>query len=184
MFEPTGIKVIAFTLNLSSYLVISALLFDEDYIQDRFKEEDETGFFYLIQNEIPRCIYASLAGTLTSLLILGISNSKKRFKSAIERSKGAQEFIINSKKIIKKLKCRVIAFLIINLIVMCAFWYYAAAFCAVYQKTQIAWIQGSGITIVFCILFQIIYSMFITTLRYMGLKCKISCVYTISTYML
>ena len=77
-----------------------------------------------------------------------------------------------------------IGFFITNIIIMGMFWYYISACCAVYQKTQVPWLEGCLITFVFCVIFQIIYALFITLFRYMGLKCKISCCYTLSTYLL
>ena len=67
---------------------------------------------------------------------------------------------------------------------MCAFWYYVSALCAVYQKTQMPWLEGSLVTFVFCLMLQALSAVLITSLRYLGLKCKLSCFYTISKYML
>ena len=67
---------------------------------------------------------------------------------------------------------------------MCAFWYYISAFCSVYQKTQVPWLEGCAITFAFCVILQVFYSMLITFVRYIGLKCKISCFYTLSTYLI
>ena len=89
-----------------------------------------------------------------------------------------------TKQIIKNLKCKMIGFFITNIIIMGMFWYYISAFCAVYQKTQVPWLEGCFISFIFCVLFQMIYALFITAIRYIGLKCKISCFYTLSTYLI
>lgn len=184
VYEPFFVKLIAFFLNLATYLVFNALLFDEEYVQRRYKEKGNTGFIYLLKNEIPRCIYASLASSVVGLLITYLSYSRKRFKTAIEVEKDPKEFIKATKEIISKLKLKIICFFIINLILMLLFWYYVSAFCAVYRKTQVPWLQGCLITFIFSIIIQCFYSMIITLLRYLGIKGKISCCYTISTYML
>ena len=184
VFEPLCIKLTAFFLNLAMYLVLNALLFDEEYIQKRYEETGDTGFLYLLKNEISKCIYASLASTVIGFLLLYLTNSKKRFKTAIDTEKEPAPFIKKTKEIISSLRCKMISFFIINLILMCAFWYYISAFCSVYQKTQVPWLEGCAITFAFCVILQVFYSMLITFVRYIGLKCKISCFYTLSTYLI
>ena len=184
IYEPFCVKIVAFFLNIATYLVMNAILFDESYIEKRYNETGNTGFIYMIKNEIPKCIYASLASTVIGFLIMYLTSAKKRFKVAIETQKDPAEFIKRTKKIISQLKCKIIGFFITSIILMGLFWYYISAFCAVYQKTQVPWLEGCLITFVFCVIFQIIYALFITLFRYMGLKCKISCCYTLSTYLL
>ena len=184
IYEPFCVKIVAFFLNIATYLVMNAILFDESYIEKRYNETGKTGFVYMIKNEIPKCIYASLASTVIGFLIMYLTNAKKRFKVAIDTQKDPTQFIARTKKIISQLKCKIIGFFITSIILMGLFWYYISAFCAVYQKTQVPWLEGCLITFVFCVILQIIYALLITMFRYMGLKCKISCCYTLSTYLL
>ena len=184
LFEPFCVKIVAFFLNIATYLVMNAILFDESYIEKRYNETGSTGFVYMIKNEIPKCIYASLASTVIGFLIMYLTSAQKRFKVAIETQKDPNKFISVTKQIIKNLKCKMIGFFITNIIIMGMFLYYISAFCAVYQKTQVPWLEGCLISFIFCVLFQMIYALFITAIRYFGLKCKISCFYTLSTYLI
>ena len=184
LFEPFCVKLVAFFLNIATYLVMNAILFDESYIEKRYNETGSTGFVYMIKNEIPKCIYASLASTVIGFLIMYLTSAKKRFKVAIETQKDPNKFISVTKQIIKNLKCKMIGFFITNIIIMGMFWYYISAFCAVYQKTQVPWLEGCFISFIFCVLSQMIYALFITAIRYIGLKCKISCFDTLSTYLI
>ena len=72
----------------------------------------------MIKNEIPKCIYASLASTVIGFLIMYLTSAKKRFKVAIETQKDPNKFISVTKQIIKNLKCKMIGFFITNIIIM------------------------------------------------------------------
>lgn len=184
LLEPFCIRLLAFFLNLSLFFVLNGILYDPEDISDRYKEEGKVGFVYLIKKEIRRCIYTSISCTIIGLLIMYLSTTKKRFLTVIEKEKDHNVFLTKIKKIVTNLKIKLTVFLIVNLILMFAFWYYVSAFCAVYQKTQMPWLESSLITFAFCIILQTLYALLITTFRYMGLRCKISCFYTVSKYML
>ena len=113
-----------------------------------------------------------------------ISTAKKRLITVIDKEKDHMQFLKKTKDIVKSLKIKIIIFFIIDIVLMCAFWYYVSAFCDVYQKTQMPWLEGSLVIFVFCLMLQALYAVLITSLRYLGLKCKLSCFYTISKYML
>lgn len=184
VLEPFCFRLLAFFLNLALFFVFNGIFYDPDYISDRYKEDGSVDFAYLLKKEIPRTIYASLASTVIGLLFMSITSTKKRFLTVISKEKDHNVFLKKTKQIVSSMKCKLIVFFIMNLILMFAFWYYVSAFCAVYQKTQNSWLEGSLITFLFCLILQALYALFITCLRYMGLKCKISCCYTISKYML
>ena len=184
VLEPFCIRLLGFFLNISLFFVFNGIFYDPSYISKRYKEKTSTGFVYFFKNEIPKCIYASIASTIIGLFIMYISTAKKRFITVIDKEKDHMQFLKKTKDIVKSLKIKIIIFFIIDIVLMCAFWYYVSAFCAVYQKTQMPWLEGSLVTFVFCLMLQALYAVLITSLRYLGLKCKLSCFYTISKYML
>ena len=182
VFEPFCIKLIAFFLNIATYFVLNAILFDEYYINKRYEVDGSTGFLYVIQNELPKCIYASLAAMIVTVLMNYLSNSKKRFDTLMNKETDYKKFLIESKKIIKSMREKLIAFFIITVVLMGFFWYYVSTFCAVYQKTQIAWIEGSIITLFFCLILYSLLYFIVTVMRYIGLRCHVSFLYTLSGY--
>ena len=184
VFEPFCIKLISFLLNLAVYFVLNAALFDDEYISKRYESEESTGFLYVIQNELPKCIYASLASLLVSFLINYLANSRKRFETLMNKEKDMDEktFLFESKKILKSMRMKLFTFFIVSMVLMAFFWYYVSAFCAVYRKTQLAWIEGTIMTFLFCIVLYSFLYLLVTIARYIGLRCHISCFYTLSGY--
>ena len=136
----------------------------------------------MVENEIPKCIYASLASMLVSILINYLSNSRKRFDTLMKKEKDEKTFLAESKKIIKSMKGKLFTFFIVTIILMGFFWYYVSAFCAVYQKTQTAWIEGTVITFIFSLLLYSFLYLLVVMMRFIGLKCHVSCFYTLSGY--
>ena len=94
--EPFCIKLIAFFLNIAAYFVINAILFDEDYISNRYNEEGSTGFIYVLKNEFVKSVYASLASIVVTFLINYVSNSRKRFETMYTQNK---KYSQNCKKV-------------------------------------------------------------------------------------
>lgn len=180
--EPITLKLIIFILDFMVFFVFNAILFDEEYISKRYNYKGNTGFKYLIENEIPKCVYASLASMIIQFLIDYLANSRKRFETVINKEKNNIKYLKRAKEILKSMKIKLFVFFTLNLILLLAFWYYLSAFCAVYQKTQVPWIEGSIITFVFCMLFYSFLYSFVAISRYIGMKCHISCFYTLSTY--
>ena len=56
VFEPIFIKIISLLLNVSLFLVLNAMLFDESYINERFNNKDKIDFGYIMENEIEKPI--------------------------------------------------------------------------------------------------------------------------------
>ena len=158
------------------------MFFTEEYISNRYKEGESSGFMYLIENEVEKSVYASLISLVIGFLINYGTSSRKRFDTLMKKEKDNQKFLSESKKIIISMKKKTIAFIIISLIFLAFFWYYISAFCALYQKSQIPWLESAGITLLFCYILQSFVAFLITLSRYIGLRCHISCLYTLSTY--
>ena len=93
-----------------------------------------------------------------------------------------KKFLVETRKIIANMKKTMITFIIISTGLMLFFWYFICAFCSVYQNSQGALFIGCAITLLVCWLMQTVLSFIVTLFRYMGLKCHISCFYTLSTY--
>ena len=179
--EPITIRLLGFTLNIAIFLVLNMILFDESYISKRYDYKDYT-IGYIIENELPKSAYASMASVVVGFLINYVTSSKKRFETLMDKEKDHQTFLVKTREIITQMKKTTVIFIIINFVLMFFFWYYITAFCSVYNNSQDSWLIGTAITLMFCWLFQAFLAFLITFSRYMGLKCHISCLYTLSTY--
>lgn len=184
VFEPLSVKLTAFTLNLGFYFALNCALYSDSYISERFKTTEATDFFYIIKNEIEKSIYVSLACSAINLLIDYILSGKKRFMTLIKTKQYTPDYLPESRKVLSSFKKKLFWFYFITIILFGFFWYYVSAFCAVYQASQKSWLESSIISFVFCIILETFYSVIIFLLRMIGLKCHISCVYTLSKYLL
>ena len=126
--------------------------------------------------------------TLISLRFSSKSESKKALSPALEALyaqenllKRDKNYIVteNTKKLIQNninrimrcLKVKIICFFILEFIFMLFFFYYATAFCQVYQSTQISWLldclSSYGISLIVTIVFSFIFALlYIISLKY------------------
>lgn len=179
--EPVQIRLIGLLLILTFYIVINALFYDEEYVSKRYNFK-ETGFMYIIRNELEKSVYASICTCVVGFLIDYATSFRKRFEKIFNEKRTEREYIQQSSEAIKKMKIRIWIFYVDVLILMLMFWYYVSAFCSVYQNNKAPLLEGCLITFFFCTIWQIVLAFLITLIRYIGLKCNISCLYTLSTY--
>ena len=168
VFEPFCIKLIAFFLNIATYFTLNVMLFDEDYINNRYEVEGSTGFIYVIQNELPKCIYASLAAMIVTVLMNYLSNSKKRFDT-----------LMNKETDNKKYEGEINSFFYYNscangvLLVLCK-----CVLCGVSKDTERVDRRVDNHIIILLIIIFI----FIFHCNYIGLRCHVAFLYTLSGY--
>ena len=183
VLEPITVRLIGFLLNIAVFVGFNVIFFDESYISDRYKlKEESADFGYIIENELPKSVYASITSVAVGFLINYVTSSRKRFETLMDKEKENKKFLVETRKIIANMKKTMITFIIISTGLMLFFWYFICAFCSVYQNSQGALFIGCAITLLVCWLMQTVLSFIVTLFRYMGLKCHISCFYTLSTY--
>ena len=182
--EPFFVRLLTFFLLLALYYTLNALFFSEAYITNTFASEENNKVKFFIKHELPMCILAAFIGTIVTALIMVFAFSRRRFMTVIEEEKDHENFLKRTRKVMRCLKIRLVIFVVLDVILMLVFWYYVSAFGAVYQKSQIPLLIGMVITVVFVLIFQIIYALIVTLMRYIGLKCKCLCLYTLSTYLI
>ena len=184
VLEPFFVRLLTFFLLLALYYTLNGFFFHEAYISNRYGSKGNTGFTYFVKNELPRCLLAGLVGTVVSALIMIFAFSRRRFMTVIEEEKTHEGFMRRTQKMMRCLKIRLVIFVIVDILVMFFCWYYVSAFGAVYQQSQIPLLIGMAVTVVFVLIFQILYALIVCLMRYIGLKCKCICLYTVSTYLL
>ena len=182
--EPFFVRLLTFFLLLALYYALNGLFFSEAYISNTFASEGNNKVKFFIKHQLPMCILAAFIGAVVTALIMLFAFSRRRFMTVIEEEKDHESFLKRTHKVMRCLKIRLVIFVVLDVILMLAFWYYVSAFGAVYQKSQIPLLIGMVITVVFVLIFQIIYALLVTLMRYIGLKCKCLCLYTLSTYLL
>ena len=82
----------------------------------------------------------------------------------------------------KCFKIKVTVFFITIFLLLIVFWYYLAAFCAVYKNTQKHLFKDTAMSFVMSMIYPFIICFFASIFRYFSLKRKSKCLYIISRF--
>ena len=176
------IKLILFSLNITLYFVVNGLFFSESFISELYytKEEDESFFSF-----VPRCIDKVIYTTLVSIFIGYMTDfffvSEKKIKGIFKRDKENRLILKrNITMLIREIKRRYIAFIIMTFFIMIISLYYLLCFNFVYPKTQIEWIKSSILIIIIMQILSVLKCLYEAIFRALSFKCESEKVYKIS----
>ena len=163
-----------YTLQISFFL--NSLFYTDDYISDAYYNNGILDFI----SGLPKSIYSSLVTLLTTNLLRKLSNNKNELKRLIKEKRNNKDYknLINSN--LKNLKYKLIAYFIIVIIFGLFFSYYVTSFCAVYRYSQKYLFYGFIESFVFDFIISNISCFIIVLLRYVSIKNKVKCLYTMS----
>ena len=135
------IKIFLFFFNFTVSFIVNALFFNDDTMHKIYEEKGSFDFIY----NIPQILYSSLISAFINGLIQTLAVTNSNFISFKQK---ATKSNVNIKKeeTIKVIKIKLVLFFIISLILLVAFWFYLACFCAVYKNTQIHLIKDTFIS--------------------------------------
>ena len=178
------IKIILAIFSIHTYLFISALLFSDKYISERYlykeKIEGIGHFTYILINELKRIINTFLLSLITTKILRWILYEKS-YEYLNKFSEN--NFTLERLKLIKGFYiCKSYFFLIIILIIQFIYSYFIIIFGNINSNTQLDLIISMALSLMIyfgvCFLFAIIISF----LRNLSLTCKLIFVYQIAIY--
>ena len=121
--------------------MVNALFFNDETMHKIYEEKGSFDFIY----NILQILYSSLISGFINGLIrtLAVTDS-----NVINFKQNATKNDVNKKheETIKIIKMKYVLFFIISSILLVAFWFYLACFCAVYKNTQIHLIKDTLIS--------------------------------------
>ena len=168
------IKLTFLLLNFQINFFLNALFYTDEYISESYHNDGILDFF----TGLPKAIYSFVATLLITNLLQMLSSSKSELMQIIrDKNKYKKNYIsiINAK--LKKLRIKLIIYFIISFLLGLFFFYYVAAFCAVYRYSQKYWFYGClesfVIDTITCFLVCIILSL----LRFIAIHKKIKYLY-------
>ncbi len=82
--------------------------------------------------------------------------------------------------IIRNLKCKIVLFLIIELLIMLFFYYFVTAFCEVYKETQTSWIIDCFVSFLISFPVEFLLALIISIFYIISIKKKKKCLYRIA----
>ena len=138
------------------YLLINAMLFNEEYISEIFHIENQKSFLSVIPTTINRYIYTTFSDSIIRYLIKLFFIKEKKYIKLLKRSENVMQLNNEIYLFYKKIQKRYNYFIIITINIALFSWYYISCFNNVYHYTENEWIISSllfifGVT--FCIVF-------------------------------
>ena len=152
---------------------MNALFYTDEYISDAYHNEGVLDFF----TGLPKAIYSFVATLITTNLLKMLSNSKSELMQIIREKQNEKEYKKLIKSKLKKLRIKLIIYFILVFLFGLCFFYYVAAFCAVYRNSQKYWFIGCLESFALDFLVAIIICILLATFRYIALKKQINCLY-------
>ena len=158
------LKISLFLTLISLYFFINALFYNDNTIHQIYEDQGRFNFLY----HLPKTIYSSIISFIISFILKKLALTQKDILTLKRHPK--KKLIVQD--IIKYYKIKSLIYFFINLFCSVFFWYYLAAFGAVYRNTQISLIKSTlmsyGLSIVYPFGIYIIPGIF----RILALKSK------------
>ena len=194
--ELKPIRIAVFIFSFACDFALNALFYLSDNISDKYHYEGEYRELFAVINNLAISIVSALVSFFLLFFFESLTQSSGKiedlFRTQENLLKRDKNYIVteNTKKLIQNninrimrcLKVKIICFFILEFIFMLFFFYYATAFCQVYQSTQISWLldclSSYGISLIVTIVFSFIFAL----LYIISLKYQLQYLYKIITF--
>ena len=194
--ELLSLRLILLIFIISSDFALNAFFYFKDNISKKFRKNKNLILFSFNDN-IGIIFLSTIIGFILLSLFTKLSNTKgalrKIFRIEEEKIKKDKNYNITEKRkieikneivlIFKKFKIKILILIIIELILMIFFWYYAIAFCHVYQSTQLSWVMDSLISMIFRIIIDLLICLGLAKLYRLAVDTNIECIYKICLFL-
>ena len=127
-YNSIAIKIYMFFLTFGINYLVSAMFYTDSTMHKIYVDQGSFDFSY----QLPQMIYSFLISTILSSIL----NTLGLYEENIISFKRAKNKIINSKKVIYYIRCKIILFFIITYIILLFLWIYLGCFNSVYKNTQ------------------------------------------------
>ena len=156
-FKPRSIKILLLTLQTDLYLFVNGLFYSEEYVSEIFHLEKDT-FYDTLSRFLENLVYAALVGIIIGYIIEWFFIEESRLKKIFKKKKEKiQELKYEINHIVRDIKIRYVLFIIITFIITIFTWIHISCFNIVYPNLKWEWLIFSGIIIVFCKYFLLLF---------------------------
>ncbi len=188
------IRFLWFLFNCSWILFLNALFYFANKISDFYHYKGKKPYLYGINNNILMIILCSFISLIITRLFHPLIHStyqiEQLFLDEEKKLKSKEDYFVRREKkkqidyqlkeILCCLKAKIIFYLILDLLFTLAFFYYATAFCYIFNPVKYSWAINSVISFAICIAIEIIFSFFIALLYGISIHCKNECLFNFS----
>ena len=177
--------------HISCDFALNALFYFNGNISDRYNYDGESLYLYSFINNLVITVCSTLVSFLLQIFFRYLIDSKKEIrgvfrkeeskmkinKKYIPNNKDKNRVIHEIKLIFRKLRIKILIFILLEFLMMLFFWYFVSAFCAVYNGTQYSWLYDSFTSLIFSIFTKLITCFFLSLLYITSIKYRIECLY-------
>jgi len=169
-FNIVSMKISIFIITFNLSFTVNALFYNDEEIR-KINQNDGS---YSLENDISRIIYSAIISAFISFLAELFSYTHDDFIKIREYKtyKDAEIYITN---LMKKLKIKIIIFLVIGIVLNLFFFYYLTAFCTVYFNVQVHMISDSFISFLLSISYTLLLTLIPPIFRKVSLSKKSKC---------
>ena len=178
----------------TSDLALNTLFYFSDNISDKYHYTGDNLFWYTLFNNILISVISTLLSLILGMIMNLMVDSKdniedefkeeekklrkdKNYKVSEERKK---EIVYKIDKELKKLKFKMILFVVVDFIIILFFFYFVTAFCEVYSNTQTSWISDAVVSIIISFPIELAILFAITVVYILSIKYKWKFVYKLA----
>ena len=165
----TILKFSRFVFLLGTNFSMSVLFFFDESMHKIYINSQ--GFNFIQQ--IPQIVYSSLISTFIEFLISYLILSESEINQLKEKKQIKDEnYSLKVNKTIKCLKTKFIIYFIICFLLSVFYWYFVASFCAVYENTQLIFIEDSTTSFALSLIYPLFQNILFALCRIIPLKWK------------
>ena len=178
------IKIILLILNISLYLVINGLFFNENYISDLLNSSTDS-FGSFIARILDRILIISLTGVIINYIIEFFYVEESKIKGIFKREK--DNIIILKYEIVQIIKNTFLKyniFIILSSVIMQISLYYVFCFNNIYSSIKEEWIKSSIIIISLMQILPLLLCLLDGFIRFISFKCKSERLFRLSSILL
>ena len=191
--ESQPLRVCLLLFSYTSDLALNTLFYFSDNISDKYHYKGNYLFWYTLFNNllisVISTILSIILGTILECMIDSKDSIEDEFKEEEKKmredpeyqvtNERKEEILISVNKSLKKLKVKMIIFVVIDFIILLFFYYFTTAFCSVYQNTQTSWISDAAVSIIISFPIEIAIALVITILYMIAVKYRYKVLYKI-----
>ena len=144
------IKLSLFLFSFSLYFAVNAVFFEDKTMHKIYKSKGSYNFLL----QIPHILYSSIISSFINIIIKLLALSNKDILK-IKQIRNIEDSLKESAKLSKILKIKFNLFFVISIVFLIFFWYFIAAFCAVYKNTQEILIKNTMTSFLISLLYPI-----------------------------
>ena len=182
--KPKTMKVILLIINITLYLFINGLFFNEDYISQIFHITEKEQFFSFVTRSIKRFLYTSLVSIIINYIIeCFFIDEEKNIKRIFKRENNKLNIRYEMIRISKNIKRRYTAFIVISYVINIFVLYYIFCFNNIYIHSKIEWIKSSIFIVIIMQILPILVCLLETIIRFIGIKAKSDKIFKLSFYL-